>query len=267
MVVGAEAREAGRRSSAAGAAAREPQGPRDDPGRFIRGVGDTRHGFPLLVDAGAVHRRHGCRVSPSKRDIGYSRLGAKCSAGITERDALLCTVYDGTRTRLLTIDAATVTIEPVAYVEGRFFPDDNAVKGWLTGWADSKVVAIHLATKRVLTPPASEKMVTALAPPVIGWQSSSTVSTAAEFGATRSTEPVVGRDPLSAVRDPEPVARARTWMDLVRDRRAARGLADSEQAARTAWRLAPGTLHTYLHAATRPRVCGCVIVRHRHQTR
>jgi Zn-dependent protease with chaperone function len=99
-----------------------------------------------------------------RRDIGSSRLGAKCNAGITERDALLCTVYDGTRTRLLTIDAATGTIEPIAFVDGRFFPDDNAVKGWLTGWADSRLVAIHLATKRAFTPPAGEKMVTTFAP-------------------------------------------------------------------------------------------------------
>jgi hypothetical protein len=42
--------------------------------------------------------------------------------------------------------------------------NNNSTRGWLTGWANSKPVAIQLATRRAFLPPPAERNATSLAP-------------------------------------------------------------------------------------------------------
>jgi Zn-dependent protease with chaperone function len=87
-----------------------------------------------------------------RTDLGSSRLGADCDSGIAD-NAVVCTVYDGTRTRLISIDTGGV-VSPIGLVPGRFVSDDATVKGWLTGWSGSRPAAIRLDARLAIGPPA-----------------------------------------------------------------------------------------------------------------
>lgn len=66
---------------------------------------------------------------------------------------LACTVYDGTSTHIVKIDAGTGHVDGIGVLAGRFVSDRNVVRGWLSGWAGSRAVAIRLATGEVLHMP------------------------------------------------------------------------------------------------------------------
>jgi Zn-dependent protease with chaperone function len=88
-----------------------------------------------------------------RRTFGESRLDAECMADVLLDESLTCIVYDGTRTRILTIDGRTGNVEGIGLLDGRFASDQNVVRGWLTGWAGSRPVAIRLSTGEVLYMP------------------------------------------------------------------------------------------------------------------
>ena len=91
-------------------------------------------------------------VNGNRMEIGRSLLEAGCDALDTE--ALLCAAYDGTRTRIVTIDPQTSAIQPVATVDGRFWTMDVTSRGWIVGWSDATPVAIKLSTREALKPPS-----------------------------------------------------------------------------------------------------------------
>ena len=68
-------------------------------------------------------------------------------------DGLACTAYDGTRTHVVTIDARTGRVEGIGFIADRFVSDQSVARGWLTGWAGSRPVAIRLSTHEVLQLP------------------------------------------------------------------------------------------------------------------
>lgn len=103
---------------------------------LVRGYSPVSR-YSLLSDRG--HHR-----------LGESRLDVNCLADVLVNAGLVCTAYDGTRTRIVTIDAATGRVDGIAFLEGQFMSDQNAVRGWLTGWAGSRPVAIRLSTREVL---------------------------------------------------------------------------------------------------------------------
>ena len=82
--------------------------------------------------------------------LGESRLDVDCHAEVLVHAGLTCTAYDGTRTRIVTIDAATGRVDGIGFLDGQFVSDQNVVRGWLTGWAGSRAVAIRLSTREVL---------------------------------------------------------------------------------------------------------------------
>jgi hypothetical protein len=88
-----------------------------------------------------------------RRTFGESKLGVDCTAGVLLDEGLVCTVYDGTRTRIVKIDVGTGHVEGIGFLDGQFASDGNIVRGWLTGWAHSRPVAIHLSTGEVLHMP------------------------------------------------------------------------------------------------------------------
>ncbi len=74
-----------------------------------------------------------------------SRLDVNCTTNNFTGDALVCSAYDGARTRLVTIDPATAAVTPASTFYGRFRQIDTA-PGWVTGWLNSTPVALRLAS-------------------------------------------------------------------------------------------------------------------------
>jgi hypothetical protein len=63
-------------------------------------------------------------------ELGVSRLDASCDARPIE-DRLVCSAFDGTRTRIVALDQSGVT--PITSLPGRFVSHGRAGSGWLTG--------------------------------------------------------------------------------------------------------------------------------------
>jgi hypothetical protein len=90
------------------------------------------------------------RVGPENRtQLGVSYAQAQCQAGVFGDDRLVCTAYDGVRTRITAVDPATGLITPVGTVDGQFTMYGRAATGWLNGWCDFTPVAIRLGTREI----------------------------------------------------------------------------------------------------------------------
>jgi hypothetical protein len=87
-----------------------------------------------------------------RRAFGESKLGVDCMADVLD-GGLACTVYDGTSTHIVRIDAETGHVDGIGVLEGHFVSDRNVVRGWLSGWAGSRAVTIRLSTGEVLHMP------------------------------------------------------------------------------------------------------------------
>jgi hypothetical protein len=90
-----------------------------------------------------------------RRILGESKLGVDCLADVLLDAGLACAVYDGTRTHIVRIDAATGRVAGIGVLDGPFVGDRNVVRDWLTGWAGARPVAIRLSTGEVLHVPDS----------------------------------------------------------------------------------------------------------------
>ena len=88
-----------------------------------------------------------------RRAVGESKLDVDCMADVLD-GGLACTVYDGTSTHIVKIDAGTGHVDGIGVLAGRFMSDRNVSLGWLSGWAGSRPVAIRLSTGEVLHMPA-----------------------------------------------------------------------------------------------------------------
>lgn len=96
---------------------------------------------------------------PAPVDAGVSRLPVDCSDGSTDDDRLVCTAFDGTRTRVATIDPVGGKMMPVAWLHGHFIRFDRDGAGWVSGWADSTPIALHLASRTALRFPREQSIV------------------------------------------------------------------------------------------------------------
>jgi hypothetical protein len=79
-------------------------------------------------------------------DLAVSGLTADCVAGALMGDRLLCSAFDGSRTRFIALDPGSRRITPLAWLPGRFARHGSSANGWLTGWADASIVALRLDT-------------------------------------------------------------------------------------------------------------------------
>jgi len=111
--------------------------------------------FALMLHSGTQQSRYWLAGDAAAKPLGESRLGVDCSTGVAD-GALICSVYDGARTRLLRLDPGDGSVSAVGVLEGRFVAEDDAVEGWLTGWQESSAVAVDLVNRRVLRLPRSE---------------------------------------------------------------------------------------------------------------
>jgi Zn-dependent protease with chaperone function len=109
----------------------------------------------LLLHSGTERSRYWLAGDKTARPLGESRFGAHCPTGTTD-GALLCSVFDGARTRLIRLDARDGSITAIGRLDGRFIAVDATADGWLTGWQDSTAVAVDLVNRRALRLPQSE---------------------------------------------------------------------------------------------------------------
>ncbi|HEX2452155.1 MAG TPA: M48 family metalloprotease [Vicinamibacterales bacterium] len=78
-------------------------------------------------------------------DGGRSRLRADCFDETQPSRRILCSVYDGSRSRLIALNAQSDVPEPVGAIDGRFYSHRRVVNGWISGWLSSTPVAIRIA--------------------------------------------------------------------------------------------------------------------------
>jgi hypothetical protein len=90
-----------------------------------------------------------------RRTFGESMLDVDCMPDVLPGDGLVCSVHDGTRTHIVRIAARTGNVEGIGWLDGRFYGDQNVVRGWLTGWAGRRAVAIRLTSGEVFHMPES----------------------------------------------------------------------------------------------------------------
>ena len=113
-----------------------------------------RYLAPLLSQIRS--RSHLWRVTDGQRvDGGETLLDASCGADGDAGQHVACTAFDGTRTRIVTIDPANGAIAGIALVDGRFITDSAPVSGWLTGWRGTKATAIRLTTGEAFGAPGA----------------------------------------------------------------------------------------------------------------
>jgi hypothetical protein len=115
----------------------------------------------LMLHAGTQQSRYWLAGGASARPLGESRLGADCSTGAAD-GALICSVYDGARTRLLRLDPDDGSVSGIGVFDGHFFAEDDAIGGWLTGWHDASAVAVDLVNRRVVQLPHDDAVAGAL---------------------------------------------------------------------------------------------------------
>lgn len=89
----------------------------------------------------------------SHMDLGISRIATGCYPNVIGGERIVCTAYDGTRTRIVSADPATREISAIGTLDGLFAGDEHPPAGWLTGWSGSTPVALRLNTRELVTLP------------------------------------------------------------------------------------------------------------------
>ena len=85
-----------------------------------------------------------------QRELGTTRIATHCFAEALGDDRLVCSAFDGTRTRILVLDPTSGAISALGTVDGMFASYERAPTGWLTGWCNSTPVALRLGTREVV---------------------------------------------------------------------------------------------------------------------
>ena len=73
-----------------------------------------------------------------------SRLDATCFAGALKGQHLVCSAFDGTRTRFISVDPASQRVSRLGWMDGRYTSTRRANNGWLSGWRDTTPMALNL---------------------------------------------------------------------------------------------------------------------------
>ena len=105
---------------------------------------DPLGAFVFVLASGPQWRSTIWTVGPDgARDLGTSRLEVECHPlPLAGRGA--CQIFDASRTRFFTMDAAAGGITAVASLPGRFLVGDEPQGSWITGWYQSSPVAVRL---------------------------------------------------------------------------------------------------------------------------
>jgi Zn-dependent protease with chaperone function len=115
-----------------------------DIGMLGRG-GFLRWGWLLMPQP----QMHIVTLGPARTTVAVSRLGAQCAAVALDDERLICTMFDGSVTRVAALDP-TGRVTPIGSLPGRFVGYERTGAGWLTGWADTSPIAVRIATKEAV---------------------------------------------------------------------------------------------------------------------
>jgi Zn-dependent protease with chaperone function len=100
------------------------------------------------------------RVDPAGRtELARTRFTAQCLAAFVPGDSLMCSAFDGSRTRFAALDAATGSVTSMTWVDGRFAGHAISEDGWMSGWLGSEPVAVRPSTREGLRLPRSRYQV------------------------------------------------------------------------------------------------------------
>ena len=88
------------------------------------------------------------RLGPGPRvEAGRSRLDVTCNSETRDEENIVCTAFDGVRTRIVAIEPATAAVTPLGQLDGPFHAHDGVGGSWLTGWWRGAATAVHLDTR------------------------------------------------------------------------------------------------------------------------
>jgi hypothetical protein len=86
------------------------------------------------------------------QEVAASHLPVSCAGAVRHDELPVCAAFDGTRTRLFTVDADARRLTPVGWLPDRFIIGRRSGNGWLTGWWKGEV-AVRLDRREVARPP------------------------------------------------------------------------------------------------------------------
>jgi heat shock protein HtpX len=89
----------------------------------------------------------------TRHEAGRSLLDVTCVDQPLENDSLLCTAFDGTRTRITAVAPATGAVSGFGIVDGEFIADNAGPSGWIAGWSGGAPMAIRFHTREAFRPP------------------------------------------------------------------------------------------------------------------
>jgi hypothetical protein len=114
----------------------------------------------LLLPAGRVQSRFSRMNNTANSEVQVTRFVSNCFSAPADTDRLLCSVFDGTRTRFAAIDPETADVTPVAWLDGQFTGSVMSATGWLSGWTRSQAVAVRPITREAIrmTSPGRERV-------------------------------------------------------------------------------------------------------------
>ena len=108
--------------------------------------------WTMLLGFDLMMRTQLTKVTPTgSKAIAASELSTTCS-DVLEATRLVCMAFDGARTHLVSLAPAVPTPRPIGSLTGHFAAY-RASNKWLSGWVDSKAVAIDIESGRAIAPP------------------------------------------------------------------------------------------------------------------
>ena len=171
----------------------------------------ARDSLAMDVGTGAAVQP-GLAFRDGQRAAAAGRSASRSSTSIAWRTCLPRTAWSA---RSMTAPAPTSSrstrrtgkVEGIGWLDGHFVSDQNVVRGWLTGWAVARRVAIRLTTGEVLQMPASAGAVSSvsvaggrLAAVMLGRRSLHRAGVSAAAGHAQTPETMRAQRPvLSAV--------------------------------------------------------------------
>ena len=83
--------------------------------------------------------------SGGERELLETRLDLACQHTVVD-GPLVCTAFDGTRTRVFAVDYRQRRVDPLAMMPGQFAAYGGNTRGWMPGWWESTPMALRLDT-------------------------------------------------------------------------------------------------------------------------
>jgi len=99
--------------------------------------------FPTYPESRVWRLSSGAHV-----EAGRSLLDVNCRSGARDEEGVVCTAFDGARTRIVVVEPSTAAVTALGTIDGPFYVvDGHGPGGWLTGWWRSGPAAVHLDSR------------------------------------------------------------------------------------------------------------------------